>query len=120
MSLTKSSIYSYRVNWFGFIACQVLRPKLSILRLGPFLTLVVQDLVNEATTNQDSPCNFGLQDQRNAFLWIQKHIAGFGGDPNNITAFGESAGSVSLGLHMLSTVPLFKRVILQSGTIPAN
>ncbi|KAB5546911.1 Alpha/Beta hydrolase protein [Coniochaeta sp. 2T2.1] len=90
----------YRLNWQGFLACQ--------------------DLVDEAKENNEPPCNFGLHDQRNAFRWIHKHIAGFGGDPGNITAFGESAGSVSLCLHMCSTVPLFRRAVLQSGTPAGN
>lgn len=51
-----------------------------------------------------------------SFLWIQKYIAGFGGDPSNITAFGESAGAASLYMHACSDVPLFNRVIIQSGS----
>lgn len=86
----------YRLNWQGFIACH--------------------DLLDEARENGEPAFNYGLRDQRNAFLWIQKHIAGFGGDPDNITAFGESAGSVSLFMHACSDVPLFHRVIIQSGT----
>ncbi|OIW32817.1 COesterase-domain-containing protein [Coniochaeta ligniaria NRRL 30616] len=81
---------------------------------------LIQDLVDEAKENNEPLCNFGLHNQRNAFRWIHKHIAGFGGDPGNITAFGESAGSVSLCLHMCSTVPLFRRAILQSGTPAGN
>jgi len=37
--------------------------------------------------------NNGLRDQKNAFRWVKKHIAGFGGDPDNVTFIGESAGS---------------------------
>ncbi|KAL5360622.1 Alpha/Beta hydrolase protein [Aspergillus floccosus] len=60
--------------------------------------------------------NYGLRDQRNSFLWIQRHIAGFGGDPENITAFGESGGAASLFMHACSDVPVFHRVIIQSGS----
>ncbi|KAF2203679.1 alpha/beta-hydrolase [Delitschia confertaspora ATCC 74209] len=61
--------------------------------------------------------NLALYDQRNALLWIQNFIAGFGGNPRNVTAFGESAGSMSICYHMLSSVPLFHRVILMSGIL---
>jgi carboxylesterase type B len=62
--------------------------------------------------------NYGLIDQRNAFLWIQKHIQSFGGDPNSITAFGISAGSASIHYHILSNDPPFDRAILMSGAAP--
>ncbi|KAF2878484.1 Alpha/Beta hydrolase protein [Massariosphaeria phaeospora] len=64
---------------------------------------------------------FGFYDQRNALLWIQKFIGGFGGDKGKITAFGESAGALSICYHMLAAPPpsgpLFQRVILMSGII---
>lgn len=50
-----------------------------------------------------------------AFFWVKKYIAGFGGNANQITAFGESAGSTALTYHMSSNVPLFNRAVLQSG-----
>jgi carboxylesterase type B len=59
-----------------------------------------------------------LVDQQNAFEWVRNHIKDFGGDPSNVTAFGVSAGSGSLHLHMLSGKPLFDRAILMSGTAP--
>lgn len=80
------------------------------------LIRILQDLLDEAARLGEPACNFGLRDQRAAFLWIQKHISDFGGDAGEITAFGESAGSVSLWLHMCSTEPLFKRAALLSGT----
>ena len=55
-----------------------------------------------------------------SLLWIKANISYLGGDPNNTTAFGESAGSVSLSLHMCSTVSIFNRAILQSGTVGTN
>ena len=60
--------------------------------------------------------NNGLRDQRTALLWLQKYISGFGGNPDEITLIGESAGAVSTAVHLHSEVPLFKRAILMSGS----
>ncbi|KAF4545741.1 Carboxylesterase [Lasiodiplodia theobromae] len=60
--------------------------------------------------------NNGLRDQATAFRWVQENIAGFGGDPANVTAMGESAGGASCLLHLQSPTPLFTRLITMSGT----
>jgi para-nitrobenzyl esterase len=61
--------------------------------------------------------NLGIRDQLSALQWVHEEIAEFGGDPENVTAFGHSAGAVSLGamLSLPATERVFRRAILQSG-----
>lgn len=54
-----------------------------------------------ASSELGLPGNLGLKDQVCAFQWVRRYIAGFGGDPKNITAIGESAGSSTFLLHQL-------------------
>ncbi|XP_054081120.1 juvenile hormone esterase [Zeugodacus cucurbitae] len=71
-----------------------------------------------AVGSAEAPGNAGLKDQVEALRWIQSHISHFGGDPNSVTLFGYSAGSFSIGLHMMSPMSkgLFHRGIMMSAS----
>ncbi|XP_066948160.1 esterase E4-like [Macrobrachium rosenbergii] len=64
------------------------------------------------------PGNYGILDQVSALRWVKRHISEFGGDPNQITLGGFSAGAGSTNLHLYSplTKDLVHRVIMQSGS----
>lgn len=85
----------YRVNLFGFLAL----PELS-----------------EESENGVSG-NYGTLDQIKALEWVQENIAGFGGDPDNVTICGQSAGAMSVTALLSSALTdgLFHRAIIQSG-----
>ncbi len=71
---------NYRLGIFGFFANSALA----------------------AESPQHAAGNYGLMDQAAALQWVKRNVAGFGGDPNNITVFGESAGSFSVSAQMAS------------------
>lgn len=85
---------NYRVNVFGFL-CH-------------------PEITKEAP---DAPGNFGFLDQQAATRWVKRNIAAFGGDPENITIGGQSAGgmSVSAQIACKENEGLFQRAIIQSG-----
>lgn len=71
-----------------------------------------------STGDSHAPGNYGLKDMVLALKWIQRNIAEFGGDPDNVTIFGESAGGAAVHYLVLSseTKGLFTRAISQSGS----
>ncbi|KAJ3100567.1 hypothetical protein HDU97_002148 [Phlyctochytrium planicorne] len=86
--------FNYRIGLFGFFS-------------------------NSQLLNEGHGANHGLQDQIFAFRWIQRFISRFGGDPNRVTVFGQSAGSQSIAMQMIAydgtSVP-FQAAIMESGT----
>ena len=79
------------------------------MRLNILLIIVTDDF------HSTSPGNFGLLDQQMALKWIQQNIAAFGGDPEQVTIFGETAGGTSVNHQMLlpGSKGLFNRAIIQ-------
>ncbi|MEV6898948.1 carboxylesterase family protein [Amycolatopsis sp. NPDC051372] len=83
---------NYRLNVFGFFS-------------------------HPAINSEGHPAgNYGIMDQQLALRWVRRNIAQFGGDPGNVTIFGESAGAISVLAHIASpgSAELFHRAILQS------
>ena len=83
-------------------------------RLGPLGFLTLPELEKEAGKTG----NYGLYDQLMAIKWVKNNISAFGGDPNNITVIGQSAGAMSIQLHSLSTLAdgLFQKAVMCSGS----
>ena len=84
-------------------------------RLGVFGFLAHPGLTAESSNGSSG--NFGLEDQLAALRWVQSNIAAFGGNPNNVTIFGQSAGGASVRALLSSPQSrgLFHRAIIQSG-----
>ncbi len=85
---------NYRVGAFGFLA-------------HPALT----------AESEEASGNYGLLDQQAAIAWVKRNARAFGGDPNNITIFGESAGGASVCANLASPAMAgqFQRAIMESG-----
>lgn len=87
---------NYRLGALGFLA-------------HPLLT---------AESDKHSSGNYGFLDQQAALAWVKANAAKFGGDPDDVTLFGESAGAISTCVHVVSPLAkgLFHRAISESGT----
>ena len=85
-------------------------------RMGIFGFFTLPELIVESP--QKAAGNYGIMDQLAALQWVQRNIAAFGGDPSNVTIFGESAGSMSVSVLMASPAAkgLFQRTIGESGS----
>jgi para-nitrobenzyl esterase len=85
-------------------------------RLGIFGFFVHPELTAESAHHASG--NYGLLDQAAALAWVNANIAAFGGDPSNVTIFGESAGSTSVSALMASPIVrgLFSKAIGESGS----
>ncbi|MGI9285264.1 MAG: carboxylesterase/lipase family protein, partial [Pseudomonadales bacterium] len=105
--------WSYEPNYIGKQLAQQNVVVVSIAyRLGVFGFFAHPQLNKQQTVS----VNFGLLDQFAALQWVQKNIAKFGGDPSNVTVFGESAGAADIAYLMTSPLGegLFQRAIHQS------
>ncbi|KAK7464632.1 hypothetical protein VKT23_005840 [Stygiomarasmius scandens] len=94
--------FNFRLGLFGFASGTQLRE-------------------DNRSVGEEGVGNYGLRDQRKLLEWLHYYIADFGGDPHNITLFGESTGAADIIYHLLSaeneTRPLFHRAIVQSAVI---
>jgi para-nitrobenzyl esterase len=85
-------------------------------RLGPF-GYFAHPALTKAAAPGEQLANYGQMDQIAALKWVQRNIAAFGGDPKNVTIFGESAGGVDI-LALLATPSangLYRKAIVESG-----
>ena len=91
-------------------------------RLGPFGWFSVPDLNSSSKEPLDQSPNFGTLDMIKSLEWVNQNIKSFGGDPNNITIFGESAGARNvLSLYVAKPAEdLFQRGIVQSGYLVSD
>lgn len=106
--------YSYEMEFDGeeFAARGVILVSIGY-RLNLFGFLCHPEITRE---NPEAPANFALLDQAAAIRWVKRNIENFGGDPENITIFGQSGGGDAVQFQLISpqTDGLFQRAIIQS------
>ncbi|KAH7123694.1 Alpha/Beta hydrolase protein [Dendryphion nanum] len=117
LSMGSNSWPQYALNGFTALSARVQKPVISVsvnYRTNIFGFLASKELGAKG--------NFGFKDQILAMRWVRDHIAGFGGDPGNVTAAGESAGGISLSTILCckeaereDVGALFDRVVVMSG-----
>ncbi|KAF7318946.1 hypothetical protein HMN09_00230400 [Mycena chlorophos] len=94
--------FNFRIGFFGFAASPLIHS-------------------DNSEAGDVGVGNYGLRDQRRALEWLHRYIVEFGGDPTNITMFGEASGAADILYHMQSRAnehhPLFRRGIIQSAII---
>ncbi len=88
-------------------------------RLGMLGWFTHPALLSTAETPADASGNFAVTDMIQSLMWVQENIEYFGGDPNNVTIFGESAGGLNVAALLASPMAqgLFHRAIIQSGSV---
>lgn len=111
--------------WYGDYSGEGLARKGVIVvnmgyRLGVFGFFANEELADESPNGTTG--NYGLLDQIKALEWVRDNIAAFGGDPNNVTLSGESAGAASVSALCASPLAkgLFKRAMLESSTVASH
>ncbi|KAG9121455.1 hypothetical protein FRC07_002583 [Ceratobasidium sp. 392] len=101
----------------GFIASLISNSPTKIVGVSINYRVGALGFLPSNLTHDANLLNIGLYDQAYAIQWVHKYISHFGGDPGQVTLFGESAGATSVGYHLLhvnGTAP-FQRVIMDSG-----
>lgn len=101
---------NYRLGALGFLA-------------HPALSAEAADPDNDGDADHaPASGNYGIMDQQLALKWVKRNIAAFGGDPKNVTIFGESAGGLSTFSNLVSPLAkhLFDRAIVESGAYRLN
>jgi para-nitrobenzyl esterase len=105
--------WSYEPNYLGAkLAARNVVVVTTAYRLGPFGFFSHPSL---ADSQPGEPiANFGFLDQIAALEWVRAHIESFGGDPDNVTCFGESSGAGDLGNMFVTNIDLCRQIIAQS------